>query len=417
MTILRRDPLPSRFTRIAWSSVTTQMAEQIALVAVPLAAVLMLGAGATETAVLQVAQTLPFLVLAIPFGLIIDRTSPQRILLASELLRMATLGGIVMLIALDALSFGALLALSCVGAIGTVGVSVAVPSSVPRIVASGRLMDANRWLELGRSAAFVSGPVLAGAIVSAAGAGTALIVATIACAAAAVLLVRLDIPRSAPSPRTSAWTEAAQGMRYVLTHRYLRPMIATSTIFNIGWFLIQSVFVVYAMDELGMTPATVGLAMGAYGAGMVIGAALSQPLSRRLRFGLMTVLGPAGGFIAATLMVTTLWIPSPLLALISFFLFGLGPVLWTISTTSLRQAVTPAPLIGRVSSLVVVSTYGARPIGAGLGVAISATFGMTWCIAAAVVVFALQLVVVLASALPAVRELPASSEQTPAPAT
>jgi predicted MFS family arabinose efflux permease len=150
---------------------------------------------------------------------------------------------------------------------------------------------------------------------------------------------------------------------------------------------------------------------------MVIGAALSRPLSRHLRFGLMTVLGPAGGFIAAALMVTTLWIPSPLLALVSFFLFGLGPVLWTISTTSLRQAVTPAPLIGRVSSLVVVSTYGARPIGAGMGVAISAAFGMTWCIAAAVVVFALQLAVVLASALPAVRELPASPEQTPARAT
>lgn len=417
MTTPRRDPLPNRFTRIAWSSVITQMAEQIALVAMPLAAVLMLRAGATETALLQVAQTLPFLVLALPFGLVIDRTSPQRILLASELLRMATLGGVVVLIALDALSFSALLALSCVGAVGTVGVSVAVPSSVPRLVGPGRLMDANRWLELGRSAAFVSGPVLAGAIVSVAGAGAALVLATVACAAAAALLVRLDIPRNAASPRTSAWREAVDGLRYVLTHRFLRPMVATSTIFNIGWFLIQSVFVVYALDRLGMTPTTVGLAMGAYGAGMVIGAALSQPLSRRLRFGLMTVLGPAGGFLAVILMATTLWIPSPLLALVSFFLFGLGPVLWTISTTSLRQAVTPAPMIGRVSSLVVVSTYGARPIGAGLGVAISAAFGMTWCIAAAVVVFALQLAVVLASALPAVRELPTSSEDSPAPAT
>lgn len=157
MTTPRSDPLPSPFTRIAWSSVLTQLAEQIALVAVPLAAVLMLRAGATETALLQVAQTLPFLVLALPFGIVIDRTSPQRVLIASELLRMATLGGIVVLITLDALSFGALLALSCVGAIGTVGVSVAVPSSVPRLVDAARLMDANRWLELGRSTAFVSG--------------------------------------------------------------------------------------------------------------------------------------------------------------------------------------------------------------------------------------------------------------------
>lgn len=410
MRTSRRAPLPRTFTRIAWSSVTTQMAEQIALVAVPLAAVLLLGAGATETALLQVAQTLPFLVLALPFGLIIDRTSPRRVLLASELLRMITLGSIVVLIAFDALSLGALLALGFIGAIGTVGVSVAVPSAVPRLVTSERLMDANRWLELGRSAAFISGPILAGAIVSATNASTALVLATIACAAAAALLIRLDIPRTTPSTRTSPWSDAAHGIRYALGHQLLRPMILTSTVFNIGWFLIQSVFVVYALEHLTMTPTTVGITLGAYGAGMVIGAALSGPLSRRLRFGLLTVLGPAGGFIAAALMVATLWIPAPAFALASFFLFGLGPVLWTISTTSLRQAVTPAAMIGRVSSLVVVSTYGARPIGAGLGVVIAATVGMAWCIAAAVVVFALQLLVVLTSALPSVRELPSLAQ-------
>ena len=410
MTTSRRDPLPHRFTRIAWSSVTAQLAEQIALVAVPLAAVLLLGAGATETALLQVAQTLPFLVLALPLGLVVDRTSPHRVLVASELLRTVTLGVIVVLISLDALTFVALLALGGVGAIGTVGVSVAVPSAVPRLVTSDRLMDANRWLELGRSAAFICGPVLAGALVSAAGADTALVVATIACAAAVTLLIRLDIPRSAPVGRASAWSEAAHGVRYVLTHRLLRPMLVTSTIFNVGWFLIQSVFVVYALERLGMTAAMVGIAMGAYGAGMVIGAVLSRPLSRRLRFGMMTVLGPIAGFVSAVLMVGTLWMPTATLAFASFFLFGLGPVLWSISTTSLRQAVTPAPLIGRVSSLLVVSTYGARPIGAALGVAISVLFGMSWCIVASVVVFALQLVVVLFSALPGVRELPALSD-------
>lgn len=387
-----------------------QLAEQIALVAVPLTAVLMLGTGATETALLQVAQTLPFLVLALPLGVLVDRTSPQRVLVASELLRTLTLGVVVMLISLDTLSFVALLVLGGVGAVGAVGVSVAVPSSVPRLVSSDRLMDANRWLELGRSVAFICGPVVAGALASAAGAGTALVVATIACAAAVVLLIRLDIPRGEPVSRTSAWREAARGVRYVATHRLLRPMLVTSTVFNVGWFLIQSVFVVYALDRLGMTAATVGIAMGAYGAGMVIGVGISRLLSRRLRFGVMTVLGPIGGFVAAILMVGTLWIPTASLAFASFFLFGLGPVLWSISTTSLRQAVTPVPLIGRVSSLLVVSTYGARPVGAALGVAISAVFGVNWCLVAAGVVFALQLVIVLVSPLPSVRGLPVLSD-------
>ena len=403
----KRPPLSSGFTRVAWSSVLTQMAEQIALVAAPLAAVLVLGAGATETALLQLAQTLPFLLLSIPFGLIVDRSSPKRVLVGCEALRAATLACTVALILLDSLSFEALLALGFVGAIGTVGVSVAIPSSVPQLVARERLMDANQWLELGRSIAFICGPVIAGAIVSLAGAETAFVVATVACAAAAVLLLRVGIPR-VPSPRTKAWTDVARSVRFVLSHELLRPMIVTSMVFNVGWFLIQSVFVVYAIDRLGMTPSTVGTAMGVYGAGMVIGAFASRQVSRRMTLGSMSVLGPAGGFLAAGLMAGTLWMPFPALAFVAFFLFGLGPVLWSISTTSLRQVVTPVPMIGRVSSLLVVSTYGARPIGAGLGAVIAAGAGMEWCIALAAVVFAAQLVVVLTSALPAVRELPAS---------
>ncbi|WP_309104059.1 MFS transporter [Microbacterium sp.] len=411
MPVEERPSLSSPFVRVAWASVLTQMAEQMALVAAPLAAVLVLGAGAPETALLQVAQTLPFLLLSIPFGLVIDRSSPKRVLVGCEALRAATLACTVALILLDSLTFGALLALGFVGAIGTVGVSVAIPSSVPQLVTRERLVDANQWLELGRSVAFISGPVIAGAIVSLAGAETAFVVATVACTAAAALLLRVDIPR-ALSPRTKAWSDVVSSVRFVLSNRLLRPMIVTSMVFNVGWFLIQSVFVVYAIDRLGMTAATVGAVMGVYGAGMVIGAFASRRLSRRITLGAMSVLGPIGGFIAAGLMAATVWMPLPALAYVAFFLFGLGPVLWSISTTSLRQAVTPMPMIGRVSSLLVVSTYGARPIGAGLGAVIAAGAGIEWCIAVAAVVFAAQLVLVLTSALPAVRELPAQAPET-----
>ncbi|MEF3405322.1 MFS transporter [Agromyces sp. CCNWLW203] len=411
MSLERRRPLPARFTRIAWSSVLTQFAEQMALVAAPLAAIMVLGAGATETALLQVAQTLPFLLLSIPFGLIIDRSSPKRVLLASEGLRAATLACTVVLILTDRLTFETLLVVGFVGAIGTLGAGVAIPSAVPQLVARDRLMDANGWLELGRSIAFISGPVIAGAIVSFAGAEMAFVVATVACTAALALLARIDIARPAPQPARSAWREIGDGLRYVLSHEILRPMIVTSMIFNVGWFLIQSVFVVYALENLGMTPATVGTAMGVFGIGMVLGALTARPLSKRITLGRMTVIGPVCGFIGAGLLVMTMWIPTSTLAFVSFFLFGFGPVLWSIATTTLRQAVTPARMIGRVSSLLVVSTYGARPIGAGLGALIAALLGMDWCIAVAVVVFAAQLGVVLASRLPAVRELPVSDEE------
>jgi predicted MFS family arabinose efflux permease len=415
MPLDRRSPLPARFTRVAWSSVLVQFAEQIALVAAPLAAVLLLGAGATETALLQVAHTLPFLLLSIPVGLIVDRASLRSVLLASEALRTLTLACIVVLILTDWLTFEALLIVGIVGAIGTLGVGVAIPSAVPHLVPRDRLTDANAGLELGRSIAFISGPAVAGMIVAVAGVETAFVVGTVACGAAVALLTRIDIARTPPTSSRNAWGEIADGVRYVLSHALLRPMVVTSMIFNCGWFLVQSIFVVHALRNLAMTPATVGIAMGVFGLGMVFGALAAKPLLKRITLGRMSVFGPVGGFVAAGLMVMTLWMPTAVLALVSLFLFGLGPVLWSISTTSLRQAVTPSRMIGRVSSLLVVSTYGARPIGAGLGALIAAAFGMEWCIAVAAVLFAAQLAVVLASQLPAVRELPVSDEeQSPA---
>ncbi|REJ05009.1 MFS transporter [Microbacterium bovistercoris] len=411
----RRTALPAAFTRLSSASALTLTAEQLALAAAPLAAVVVLGAGATETALLQVAQTLPFLLLAMPFGLLVDRHSPRPFLLGAEALRTATLLSVVALLLLDALTFPALLALGLIGAIGTVAFSVAVPATVPAVVERERLVDANRWIELGRSTAYIAGPALGGALVSLAGASTAFIVATVVCAAAVVLLTGVALPdRPAATHPEPALRSLGEGLRFALQHDLLRPMILTSMIFNVGWFLVQAVFVVHAIDRVGMTPATVGIALGVSGAGGLLSAFAARWLSDRLPLGVLMIVGPICGLLAAVVLVATLWIPSSVIVFASFFLFGFGPVLWAISTTSLRQAVTPLPLLGRVSSLMIVSTYGARPLGAGLAAVISALAGLDWCLVAAAVVFAAQLVVALASRLPRVRRLP---EQDPRPAS
>ncbi|MFE6735440.1 MFS transporter [Microbacterium sp. NPDC057650] len=406
-----RTPLPAPFRRLSAASVLTLSAEQLALAAAPLAAVIILGAGATETALLQVAQTLPFLLLAIPFGLLVDRHSPRGFLLGAETLRAVTLVSIVALLLLDALTFPALLVLGLIGAIGTVAFSVAVPATVPTLVARERLVDANRWIELGRSTAYIAGPALGGALVSFAGASTAFVVATVVCAAAVALLSRVALPdRPAAASRGHAMRSLGEGLRFAFGNDLLRPMVLTSMIFNIGWFLVQAVFVVHAIDRVGMTPATVGIALGISGVGGVLSAFTARWLSARIPLGGLMLLGPIGGFLAAVILMSTLWIPSSAIIFVSFFLFGFGPVLWSISTTALRQAVTPLPLLGRVSSLMIVSTYGARPLGAGLAAMISALVGLDWCLVAAVAVFAAQLIVALASRLPSVRRLP---EQDP----
>jgi hypothetical protein len=96
-------------------------------------------------------------------------------------------------------------------------------------------------------------------------------------------------------------------------------------------------------------------------------------------------------------MTATLVTPSPALAALALFWFGAGPIVWVISTTSLRQTVTPDGMLGRVSALFMTANTGARPIGAAIGGVIGAFAGPTACIVVAAIGFVLQAIIIMMS--------------------
>ena len=111
-------------------------------------------------------------------------------------------------------------------------------------------------------------------------------------------------------------------------------------------------------------------------------------------------IGPVTALGASILMAFTIWLPDARLAGLAFFLLGAGPILWVISTTTLRQIVTPAHLLGRVSAINIMA-YGARPIGSGLGALLGGLYGVEICLVVAVAGFLLQALMIVVS--PAVR--------------
>lgn len=129
---------------------------------------------------------------------------------------------------------------------------------------------------------------------------------------------------------------------------------------------------------------------------MVIGALLATRVMQRIAFGTVVGLGPVTGFVAALVMALTVLLPSPWLAALSFFLLGVGPILWVISTTTLRQSVTPPRLLGRVSAINIMS-YGARPLGSALGALVGGLWSAEACLYLAAAVFGLQALVILLS--------------------
>lgn len=403
MARFERPVLPAPFLRLAWSNLAAQSAEQIALAAAPILAVLAIGADSGATGLLQTAQTLPFLLMAIPAGLLADRMDRARLMAYAEGVRVMALLGVLGLLTVGTLTLPLLAFLGFIGACGTVAYGVAAPALVPTLVAPAALPVANGRIEIARTSAFAAGPALGGALIGWVGGGPAFGLAAALSAGAVVLLMGIRAVPAKRAARRHPLRDIAEGVGFVIGHRLLRPILLTQIVFNLALFVIQAVYAPYAIRFLGLSATGVGLTLGVLGAGMVVGATVAARVMRRLPLGTVITLGPISGFLASLLMLGTIWLPSPILAGGSFFLMGLGPILWVVATTTLRQTVTPPGLLGRVSAINALA-QGARPVGAAIGAGVAVLSGPQACLAVAAAGFAIQLLIILFSAVPRLTE-------------
>ena len=398
--------LSASFRRLAWSNLLAQSAEQLSLAAVPILAVLMLKAGPGEIGLLASIQSLPFLLLSMPLGLLADRTSRTRLMALAETLRALALLLLLALIVTGNVSIAALAIIGFMAAVGTVAFSVAAPSLVPALVQVEGLAQANGRLELARSAAFAAGPALAGALIAWTGASAAFVLSGMLSVAAVLCLRGIAEPARAAMPARHPLLELQDGAKWVWQSDLLRPMMFCSIAWNISWFMLQAAYVPYAIHDLGLDASGVGITLALYGVGMIVGALLAPRVVRALPFGQAILLGPYFSVLAAVTMALTLMWPQGWLAGLSYFFFGAGPIIWTITSTTLRQTVTPRAMIGRVTSINIVVSTGARPLGAALGGVVGVSFPVSvslWCV---VLGFGLQAIIISASKIRTLKSLP-----------
>lgn len=397
---------PAAFARLAWSNLLAQSAEQLSLAAVPIVAVLLLQAGPGEIGLLASIQSLPFLLLSMPLGLLADRTSRTRLMALAELLRALALLLLLALILTDRVSITALAVTGFLAAVGTVAFSVAAPSLVPALMPVDGLARANGRLELARSGAFAAGPALAGALIAWTGAPAAFVLSAMLSGVAVLCLRGISEPARAALPARHPLLELQDGARWVWNSELLRPIMFTAIAWNISWFMLQAAYVPYAIHDLGLDASGVGITLALYGVGMIVGALLAPRVVALLPFGQAILLGPCFSVLAALTMAMTLYWPQGWLAGLSYFLFGAGPIVWTITSTTLRQTVTPRAMIGRVSSINIVVSTGARPLGAALGGLVGTHFPVSvslWCV---VLGFGVQAIVISASRVRTLQRLP-----------
>ncbi|MBA2615788.1 MAG: MFS transporter [Actinobacteria bacterium] len=404
-----------------WSAETISVfGSQFTGLALPLAAVLLLDASPFAVSALVVVEFLPFILLAIPAGVWVDRMRRKPILVAGDLGRAALLGSIPLAYAFDALTLPHLYVVGFLVGVCTVFFDVAYQSYLPSLVERDQLVEGNSKLEVSRSTSQLAGPGAAGGIVSALGAPVAILLDAISFVVSAAFLFairkRETLPEQAPdAERPSMLADAREGLRFVVRNPYLRAISMCTGTANLFWSMGGAILVVYAVRELEMSPALLGLAFSLGNAGPLLAAVATGRISSRLGVG-PTILWTSLLFSASLLFIplATKELALPFLVA-SGVLGGFGAVAYNITQVSYRQAICPERMQGRMNAAIRFLVWGTMPLGALLGGTLGTWLGLRTALWIAAIGALFTFLPILFSPVPKLREIPAPVEEPPLP--
>jgi predicted MFS family arabinose efflux permease len=397
------------FLRLQWAAAGVHAADQVALAALPLTAVLLLDAGPGLVGVLVAIQGAAWLLASLPAGIVVDRLTAATVMVAAPVLSLAA--ALAALLAALAGQVWPLAAATFIGAAGTVSFVLATTAVVARLMPPAQLAAGNARLELARAAATLAAPFVAGELATRLSPTWGFALAVVAAAAAVVVLAGLDrraLAVPAP-PRQPMLAAIREGAAYVVRQRLLRGIALCAIFWNLSFFALWAIFVPFALKLLALDPRQTGAMQMAYGAGLIVGALSGGAILSRLPPNLTLLFGPGVSAIAGLLLWLSIRAPGSALPAAAHFLIGFGPMLWLICQTTVRQLVTPTALLGRVNATIQVAIYGVRPLGALLGGWLGSAFGYEAAMLAIAVGFALSFAVVLLTPLARLRSLPAAA--------
>jgi MFS family permease len=403
-----------------WSAETvSQLGSQVGALALPLVAILVLEASAFEIALLGVIEFAPFILLSLPAGVWVDRLRRRPILIAADVGRAVVLATLPLAYALDALTIWQLYAVGFLHGIGTVFFDVSYQSYLPSLVRRDQLVEGNSKLEVSRSSAYIAGPGIAGTLIELVTAPVAILVDAVSYVASALFLLRIRRPEHVERPSTrergSMRRELGEGLRYVLGHRHLRWIAASTATFNLFNSVMGAILLVYAVRELGLTPGVIGAMFAVGNVAALGGAVMANRISGRIGVGPTIVAGAACGIGAL------LYPLAPEDAAIPFFVaasavLGVGVQIYNITQLSYRQAITPERIQGRMNSVMRFIVWGVMPLGALGGGALASATDLRTAIWVGAVGNSLAFLPVLLSPVRSLRRMPEPVADEPPPA-
>jgi MFS family permease len=369
------------FVRFWTAEAVSQFGSQVSQLALPLLAALMLDASAFEMGVLAASGTLPNLIFGLHVGVWVDRLRRRPIMIAADFGRAALLMLIPLASLLDFLSIPFLVVVAfCVGTL-TVCFDVSYMSYLPTLVDQERLIEANSKLEASASIAQVAGPGLAGFLVGLVTAPFAIMIDACSFLVSALFLRKIEQPEPQSKPREQAAPirqEIAEGLRLVYGHPVLRALAGCGALISLAGNAFLAVYVLYMQRDLGLSATEIGFVFAVGGVGAFIGSLLSGWVTARIGQGRAMIVAQIAFGITGLVIPLAVLAPSIALPMVVFAEFAqwLALIIYFVNAMSMRQAITPDALRGRVNASFRIATAGMWPIGALLGGVLGSVIGL-----------------------------------------
>ncbi|MET7716165.1 MFS transporter [Streptomyces sp. NPDC005407] len=401
--------------RCLWVAQTaSQFGTHVNRVAMPLVAMTALAATPFEMGLLYAIQSVAFLVIGLPAGVLVDRMPPRTVMVVSDVVRAVLLLSVPLAWWLDWLTLGQLLVIGLLGGCATVFFDVAYQSYLVPLVGPAHLTEGNARLESSRTVAQVAGPAAGGGLTSLLSAANAVGVQALCylVSAASLNRIREETPPPAARDRKPMIPEIKAGLRYVLGDPFMRALTGCSATFNFFYAVASPLLVVLLVDAMDQPEWAVGALMASGGIGGFIGAITATKISKWAGPARVIWLSLAACMPFGFLMPLGSGSWGTVLFVVSWFIVNFGLIIYNVAQVSFRQRICPPEMMSRMNATVRFLIWGVLPLGGLIGGALGEWAGVRLAVAVAVVGMALSAVWVLASPLRTMRDLPVMATST-----
>jgi MFS family permease len=400
----------SDFMKLWLGQTVSELGSVVTRTAVPLVALLVLGAGPVEMALIVVAGSLAVLLVGFFAGAWVDRLRRRPLLIVSDALRAGLLFSIPATYLAGVLSIEQLYVVVFVEGCLRALFNSAYPAYVPSLIGVDRVVEGNSKLATSSSLAEIGGPGLGGGLVQLIGAPFAILVDAISFLVSAISLMLIRAPEPARPARTTPVPirlEIVEGLRLIRRHPILVPLTLRSVIAHVAGSFYGVLYVIYLINDLHLTPFLLGVVVSAGGVGSLVGSLVASRVIARLGFGPALIWMATGASIIGILTPLATG-PLALAALMVFLPQLIGDGLQTVegvAELSLIQGVVPDRILGRVNANLEVFSHGiAYPLGALLAAGVAGLIGVRGGIALGWAGMAVSILLLVLSPLPRVRQ-------------